>query len=764
MAAGKKSSLVKKSRTSSGKPENGEAHFTVETALLEELGERLVSRPEVALSELIKNAFDADSPDCRIELSVAKNLLRVSDSGIGMTKDKFLGRWMSIGTKNKAKERYSEKYRRPYAGSKGVGRFAARFLGPHLTLTSVAYDSKKGANTTLSAVFDWQKSSKAGSLETFRVPYSLTVTPDAKLGTTLEIKGGNQIDRLSVNIKDVRNAVFKLTNPLDGLEQPPFYRNLRSSSKKDPGFSIEFIGGDQSEHEAFKNLQANILDRFFARARVEIKGAIANIRVDFRDKGVVLEQDFDLTDFYPEWEVDSHIFCDIRYFPKRQGTFNKTVVDGRLAGQWLRENGGVAVVDNKFRVVPYGQAEDDWLKLDADIAVNRRKWRSALVSSLFPMPPTAMTVSRDNPMLYLPQNSQLVGAVFVAPNKKTSGNHESQLVQAVNREGYLNNAAFQSIRALARSLVEIIAYYDHKFVRDGEEREYRQAVKSARGDIALAIKDIAKSKVIAPVEKERLVTQLRVAQDRIEDAEQYSDTVRHSLEQMSLLGVLAGFLTHEFEKTLFKLEGAVSKVRKLSVQHKELKGDLQELIDSKNLLGSYLDYARLFTNAVGENIVTPFDARAQIELVLATLDDYRKKHGIEVSIDSSEDLEITNIPLAAYSGIVMNLVANAYKAVVARADKNPRVILITASLAGDRHVVTISDTGIGIPPSMRARIWDPLYSTTRNDNTSLGSGMGLGLTLVQRVVTNLRGKVELMKSPAMGFSTTFRVELPVKNR
>lgn len=745
--------------------ESKEAYFTVDAALLEELGERLVSRPEVALAELIKNAFDADSAECRITISSREGLLRVTDLGIGMTEEKFLSRWMSIGTQNKAKDRFSEKYHRAYAGSKGVGRFAARFLGDYLTLTSVAIDTDRGTTTTLRATFDWSESTQSGSLQHFLIPYTIAVTPNATEGTTLEIRGGEQIPRLNSNIKEVNSTVFKLTNPLEGLEHPPFYSSRqRSKGHKDPGFSIIFEGGDTDDLTPFQSLQSAILSHYVARSRIEVAGSKAHVSVEWRDRGLVFDENIDLRAYYPGWKVDSPIFVDIRYFPRRSGVFQGAAVDGRQALNWLRVNGGVAVVDNKFRVSPYGESGDDWLGLARDAARNTRHWQSKITSELFPMPPTALVVARDNPMLYLPQNSQLVGAVFVAPRKDGAKKTDSQLVQAINREGYLENQAFEHLRDLARFAVEIIAHHDHTFARNREESEYREKIKSARGDIASAIRDISKSAVISAPEKERLVGQLRTAQTRVVDAEQYSDTVRSSLEQMSLLGVLAGFLTHEFEKTLFRLESALSTLRRLAKKHDDIKDDVKDLAHSKQLLGSYLEYARLFTEAIGENNSAPFDARAQVELVVQTLNDFKIKHDIEVEIDGSEDMEIHSIPIAAYSGIVMNLVANAFKAVAARSDNAPRRVLITASVAGDRLVLTVSDSGIGIPMSLRSRIWDPLYSTTRKENSSLGSGMGLGLTLVRRVVHNLGGKVEAMINPTPGFSTTFRVDLPMKKQ
>jgi len=747
-----------------GKAKKKKAFFSVDSALLEELGERLVSRPEIALSELIKNAYDADANECRIRLPMDEDVLVVTDTGVGMTEERFLTRWMTIGTKNKAQGRYSEKYRRPYVGSKGVGRFAARFLGHSLQLTSVAFDKEKHAVTTLSATFDWTKSTKAGTLQRFEIPYSVEITPGAAPGTTLTIANGPQITSLRGNLKEVKSSVFQLTSPLDGLERPLYYRGkTRTRAGKDPGFSILFDDSEEDTLRVFSNLQEKILARFVARVRIAVSDGVADLRVEWAGKGVVYDKRIRLKKYYSGWVVQNELFLDVRFFPRRAGVFHGAEVDGRQAMGWLRDNGGVAVIDNKFRVSPYGQRGDDWLAQDGDVARNRRAWRSPLVASLFPMPPTAMTVARDNPMLYLPQAAQVIGAVFIAPMVSLGGDDDARLVQAINREGFLENKAFGHLKGITRTAIEIIAHYDHKFAREKEEEEYRDAVKAARGDIASAIREIVSSKVIAPDARERLVLQLKAAQGRIVETEKYTDTVRQSLEQMSLLGVLAGFLTHEFEKTLFRLDGALATLKRLSRVHDNLKDDVNEFINSRRVLGSYLDYARLFTTAVGENIVTPFEAMAQIQLVLQTLSDYREKHDITVTVDGSKDIEIKNVPLAAYSGIVMNLVTNAFKAIVARSDKGRREVRITASQAGNRHVLTVSDTGIGIPASLRNRIWDPLYSTTRNENTSLGSGMGLGLTLVRRVVSNIGGRAKILEISAPGFSTTFQVDLPNPN-
>ncbi len=69
------------------KLEDGHVQFQTEGRLLQELGERLVASPEVALVELVKNSFDADATTCEIRVEPKGTALTLSDNGLGMTLD-----------------------------------------------------------------------------------------------------------------------------------------------------------------------------------------------------------------------------------------------------------------------------------------------------------------------------------------------------------------------------------------------------------------------------------------------------------------------------------------------------------------------------------------------------------------------------------------------------------------------------------------------------------------------------------------------------
>jgi len=106
-------------------------YFSVASALLRELGERLVGRPHIALAELIKNSYDADAT--KVLIRFKSDGIEVLDNGHGMTRDEFEGYWMRIGSPHKQQLRFSRGFKRPMTGSKGVGRLAVQFWQENLS-------------------------------------------------------------------------------------------------------------------------------------------------------------------------------------------------------------------------------------------------------------------------------------------------------------------------------------------------------------------------------------------------------------------------------------------------------------------------------------------------------------------------------------------------------------------------------------------------------------------------------------------------------
>ena len=115
--------------------------FKVDSALLRELGEKLVETVHLALIELVKNCYDADASEVEIIFkkdSQGKSEIHVIDNGKGMNFHSIKNYWMRIATTNKALHDQSAIYGRPLTGAKGIGRFSCRRLGGKLKLITVS--------------------------------------------------------------------------------------------------------------------------------------------------------------------------------------------------------------------------------------------------------------------------------------------------------------------------------------------------------------------------------------------------------------------------------------------------------------------------------------------------------------------------------------------------------------------------------------------------------------------------------------------------
>lgn len=781
---------------------NKTARFKVNAALFEELGERLVGKPEIALAELIKNSYDADAQNCTLSLS--KREITISDSGHGMTEAEFLRNWMVVSTQEKGNARYSRIFQRGMAGSKGVGRFSARFLGHALELTSVAHDTASKTNTELKATFDWRAMSREENIETIEVSYSVQPAESGtKPGTLLRIYDlRNEAKRIS--LAKVKTDVLRLTDPMAGLEKPPFLRLKRSdAAKRDPGFSLTITTGvkdDAGDTATLQSIQSEILSRYIGRVRMVVTGNNLHYQVFWRNEedpiedetiklsdfsGAFTSQSLEVTDddkktderglpvaveMVPHIPVSrglsSSLFIDLRYFPVRPGTFANTGVDGRVAQAWLKDASSFAIVDNNFSMAAYADRESDWLTLNENNARNERNWQSIFTTKLYPMNPIDKVDPARNPMLALPYMTNLLGRLHVSTSKPPA-DADDEIIQTwlqpnMDRESLRENDAFRLLWHIARFATELLAHFDRKIRLQEEERRNRQKAREAKTELTKAIAEIRVSDDIVPEFRRKIVDQLEAAQTRLAEAHDYDKEARMSLELMSMMGIMAGFMTHEFEKAMHSLKGAAAQIRALAKQDPKLQRAAESISKTENAIAHYMDYMRLFVNRARQPQPQQFKANAQVTLVADTLQVTAKDHDIDIEIDIDSRLAGPHMPLAAYHGIVVNLLSNAMKALIPKVSGDQRRIRIFATNDSNKHVLVCADNGIGIADYLKPRIWDPLFTTTAQDNNPLGSGLGLGLSVVQNVVKQLRGRIELLDTAPPGFTTAFRVTLPLQ--
>jgi signal transduction histidine kinase len=99
--------------------------------------------------------------------------------------------------------------------------------------------------------------------------------------------------------------------------------------------------------------------------------------------------------------------------------------------------------------------------------------------------------------------------------------------------------------------------------------------------------------------------------------------------------------------------------------------------------------------------------------------------------------------------VFANLLVNAAQAI-----ERQGVIRIRTRHEGNEVVVRISDTGHGMTPETRARLFTPFFTTKPR-----GQGTGLGLSVSQSIIARHQGRIEVESEPGKG--TTFTVSLPI---
>ena len=737
--------------------DEGTLNFSIDSRIIRELGERLVKQPEVAFVELIKNAYDADATVCRLTHDPQQSI-EVSDDGHGMTLVEFQTGWMRIGTSVKEFKQLSRAFHRVITGEKGIGRFAVRFLGTTLDLESIADDPDRDMRTLLTAHFDWPEFDRTEDLGSIQVPYRLERTGNRPTGTTLRVSALRPAAQ-SVSLYAVRTASISVVTPYAPLlrTSKPSKRRARSAPcthASDPGFALEIHepDGDVTVDTDVANV---VLSNAVLRAVLKLKDNRVTLRV-YRRGGQ--KPALEINDRNPN--SVGQVYADIRFFPQRKGTFADLPVDGRVAKRWVKDHSGVAVFDRQFRVLPYGTPGDDWLLLAADAAKRIREPRSALAKTHFPMDEPTRMSTRLNYMLRLPYPQQLVGVVQVEGRRSIDQARDGEgLIAAADREGFVDNTAFRELSNIIRGAVEAIATQDRDLQQEQERAKQRALIRALKAETQEAIREIEANPNLKRTDKNRIVKRLTETQALAQTHEEHAKEREATLEVMSLMGIVAGFMTHEFGTALEELKKAQARLQKLARRDPAIGTIAQSIAKRIAALKDFEAYSQGYIRGGSSRPATPFPVRPRIRHVTKAFGKYAADRKIEIEIDVESDTMAPLVPVALYNGIVLNLFSNALKAVTAKLGPGERLIAFRSWNEKRWHYLEVSDTGVGIPTSLKERVFDPLFTTTGSNRDPLGSGMGLGLTLVKTSAESYGGRVEVVEPPP-GFSTCIKVKLP----
>ncbi len=220
-------------------------------------------------------------------------------------------------------------------------------------------------------------------------------------------------------------------------------------------------------------------------------------------------------------------------------------------------------------------------------------------------------------------------------------------------------------------------------------------------------------------------------------------------EKLSALGKLAMGMAHDFNNLLQAILGHAQLIASEPTPDRLAKGLAtieQAVRDGVETVGRIKRYAR----REGESRPEPVDLREVVRQVVEIAWPRWAQGGRRAApIRVHQDLQ--PVPTVSARGaelreVLMNLVLNAV-------DAMPQGGTVTLATRREQEwaVLTVSDTGPGIPPDLRRRIFEPFFTTKE-------TGTGLGLSIVSGIVSSYGGSIELETEPGRG--TTFTIRLP----
>jgi signal transduction histidine kinase len=680
-------------------------HLRFAPTILARLGEELIPHADQGILELVRNAYDADAPSCKITLTGTLEPggdLVVSDQGDGMTPKEISDGWLVLGRSIKNPDRRTERYGRLPVGEKGLGRLAALRLG---SLARVVTRPASKPGTEYEVVFDWGRFDTADTVDEVPLEVRSRRTSRQK-GTEVVIE--DLRGRLTrTDVKRLARALLLLSDP---------FRSRR-------GFRVSLVAPDFADLE--KLVQRGYLDyaAYEIKARLSATGRASAQVIDHRtDKRISGKHD-EISRRFHDGSPYKSPSANLRLWviPRSGETVRDRTTAATVGGlrEWLDVVGGVHVYHRGLRVYPYGDPGFDWLDMNRMRAASPEE---------------------------RPSTNNSAGRVVIT-------DPDGLLRQKTDRTGFIESDTFLELRAFAHDVVDWAARERLKLAEERREKTRRRSpasVSRARTKLSTAV---AQAPPTARKELESAQRSLERATDR------EIKVLRSDLELYRTLGTIGtttAVIAHEaFTPALL----VVRMARAVERRGKQALGDnyeeqLKEPVDLILNAGQRLSVLAELPRRLLDRAKRRRGTLAANGAITETLDILRPlldEHGIELDLElDRDDPEIVGT-VAALESIVANLVTNAIHALDGK-PKGRRQLLVRTESDNGLVRLLVSDNGPGIRNVGMDDIWLPGETTTNN-------GIGLGLTIVRDAVSDLEGSVTAKQKGELG-GAEFVVELP----
>ena len=663
------------------------------------IGRDLIQDNYAAVVELVKNAYDADSPDVHIEFKAFDDLSKysiiISDHGHGMSRDDVTNKWMVPSTSDKLDRRESPSGRK-MQGSKGVGRYAASILGSNLFLETVTNRNRDvGEKTTV--YLEWEPFKDARYLDDVEIIVETEKTSESQ-GTRLTIEGDEkflsewgkkQFDKLRDELKKLQSPMstvfgedeFCIKLTVNGF---PEVEDIEETIEPYPLFDIFDYKISGKINEDGKGTLTYSSKK--ARNTVEEK-----IPFDFGKDIGCGELDIDIRVYDREAEAIDNLI--------KRGLTDESdePLKKNQARNLLNTYNGIGVYRNGFRIRPLGDPDFDWLEL------NKRRVNI----------PTRCVGS-----------NQTIGYVQIQAEEP------SGLIEKSARDGLRENEAFTQLKAVTILVITELEWRRFDYRR--KEGLSRPAHKIEQNLLGLFSSEELKHNVRTQLDKGATAEKIIELIDQ--DAE-HKNRVAEEIHQavviyqgQATLGKIINVILHEGRRPLSYFRNQIPNLRHWyeSFQKTQNPTALEKLMRIAEGIGQNADFfvklfRRLDPLAAGKRPSRqPLELKKVIEGTLDVFESHLKTHNISVEIEGPDNFRLSIWEQDIYA-IFTNLIDNSLYWI---REKNVSIREITIELHTNGAVlnhIDYRDTGPGIEPSLidSEVIFEPQFST-KPDGTGLG--------------------------------------------
>jgi signal transduction histidine kinase len=671
------------------------------------IGRELIKDEYAAIVELVKNAYDADAENVKInihKINVNKIMISVEDDGHGMTYDVITTKWLLLSTDDKLQRKISPKGR-IMQGKKGIGRYAVSVLGNELQLNTT---DKNGNNTIVS--LDWEKFENANFIDDVEISVETKQTKEFA-HTKISIIGYEKYATLWDVEKKIGHLQLELRKLISPLHNNNEKFDITLSYK---GFDILSLSPQVVKIEPIE-----ILKYFDYRISGSIKKHEVSLIYENHKKGIEESKMIDLLEQLPEVNIGKVNF-DIRVYDRDKEsieylmdrvpiTEKKNFSSVTKAKAFLNEFVGVGVYRNGFRIRPLGDPGYDWLKLD-----ERRV---------------------QNPSMCIGLN-QVIGFVSI------ENEEESNLYEKSARDGLKENEAYHALVKLFHKVIQELEDRRFKFRRETVDK------KTTRESIdTLTDTESLKKSICEVVKNENTYKQIEylIDKDHIEKQKAIENLVlKIAIYQgQATLGKILNVVLHEGRKPLNYFSNQTGSIIKYidSLQKNYSEEILNEIIrimkvisENSKLLSDL--FKRLDPLAAGKR------DKKKLEQIADTLDNGFK---IYSNILNENDIKVVtncdkSIKLECWLNdmyvIFTNLIDNSVYWLKEAHENNNKKISVSVTEIDETIVIDFKDNGRGISEENieSGVIFDPGYTTKPN-------GTGLGLALAGEASERNNGKL-----------------------